>query len=97
MLEQMTSVESSPVVDSVPLLHAVEYVMLESRVPAPQVREQMNVQEIPGTQVVKQIQKQIVVETVPQERDQRTDELNARVSVPTVQEQTIVQGIPGTQ
>jgi len=48
----VTSVESSPVVDSVPLLHAVEYVMPESRVPAPQVREQMNVQEIPGTQVV---------------------------------------------
>ena len=49
----VTSVVSSPVVDSVPLLHAMEYVMPESRVPAPQVQEQMNVQEIPGTQVVK--------------------------------------------
>ena len=53
-------------------------------------------QEIPGTQVVKRIQKQIV-ETVPQERDQRTDEQNVRVSVPTVQEQMIVQGIPELQ
>jgi len=33
-------------------------------VPAPQVQEQMNVQEIPGAQVVKRIQKEIV-ETVP--------------------------------
>merc|ERR1719383_1491837 len=58
----VTTVESSPVVDSVPLLHAVEYIMPESRVPAPQVQEQMNVQEIPGAQVVERIQKQIVVE-----------------------------------
>ena len=53
-------------------------------------------QEIPGTQVVERIHKQIV-EPVPQERDQRTVEQNARVSVPTVQEKTIVQEIPGTQ
>ena len=92
----VTSVVSSPVVESVPLLHAVECGMPELRVAAPQVQEQRNVQEIPGTQVVKRIQKQIV-ETVPQERDQRTDEQNARVSVPTVQEQMIVQGIPELQ
>ena len=92
----VTSVVSSPVVESVPLLHAVECGMPELRVPAPQVQKQMNVQEIPGTQVVKRKQKQIV-ETVPQERDQRTDEQNARVSVPTVQEQMIVQGIPELQ
>ena len=92
----VTSVVSSPVVESVPLLHAVEYGMPDLRVPAPQVQEQMNVQEIPGTQVVKRIQKQIV-ETVPQERDQRTDEQDVRVSVPTVQEQMTVQGIPELQ
>ena len=78
----VTSVESSPVVDSVPLLQAVDYVMPESRVPAPQVREQTIVQEIPGTQVVERIQKQIA-ETIPQERVQRTVEQNVRTSVPT--------------
>ena len=62
----------------------------------PTVRQQRNVQEIPGTQVVERIQKQIV-ETVPQERDQRTVEQNACLSVPTVQEQMIVQGIPELQ
>ena len=60
--------------------------------PAPWVWEQMNVQEIPSTQVVERIQKQIV-EPVPQERDQRTAEQKVCVSVPTVQEQVIVQGI----
>ena len=62
----------------------------------PTVRQQGNVQEIPGTQVVKRIQKQIV-EPVPQERDQRTDGQNARVSFPTVRQQRNVQEIPGTQ
>ena len=60
------------------------------------VRQQRNVQEIPGTQVVERIQKQIV-ESVPQERDQRTDDQNARVSFPTVRQQKNVQEIPGTQ
>ena len=62
----------------------------------PSVRQQGNVQEIPGIQVVKRIQKQIV-ETIPQERVQRTVDQNACVSVPTVQEQVIVQGIPELQ
>ena len=62
----------------------------------PTVQEQMDVQEIPGTQVVERIQKQIA-ETIPQERVQRTVEQNVCMSVPTVQEQTTVQEIPGTQ
>ena len=78
----VTSVESSPVVDSVPLLHAVEYIMLESRVPAPQIQEQVIVQEIPGAQVEERIQKQIA-ETIPQECVRRTVEQNVRTSVPT--------------
>ena len=48
----------------------------------PTVQEQTFVQEIPGTQVVERIQKQIA-ETSPQERDQRTVEQNVRPSVPT--------------
>ena len=55
------------------------------RAPVPTVQKQMIVQEIPGAQVVKRIQKQIA-ETIPQERVQRTVEQN----VPTVQEQVCV-------
>ena len=62
----------------------------------PTVQEQMNVQVIPGTQVVERIQEQIA-ETIPQERDQRTVEQNARVSFPAVRQQRNVQEIPGTQ
>ena len=62
----------------------------------PTVRQQRNVQEILGTQIVERIQKQIV-ETVPQERDQRTVEQNVCVSIPTVQEPMLGQGIPELQ
>jgi len=62
----------------------------------PTVQEQMNVQEIPGAQVVDRIQKQIA-ETIPQERVQRTVEQNVRTSVPTVQEQMFVLEKPGAQ
>ena len=48
----VTSVESSPVVDSVLLLHAVENVIPESRVPAPQVQKPVLGQGIPELQVV---------------------------------------------
>ena len=55
----VTSVESSPVVDSVPLLHAVVNVIPESRVPAPQVQEPVLGQGIPELQVVEQKMEQI--------------------------------------
>ena len=77
----VTSVESSPVVDSVPLLHAVEYIMLESRVPAPQIQEQVIVPEIPRARVVKRIR--------GKRAHQRTVEQNVRAPVP-VQEQSFV-------
>ena len=53
-----------------------------ARVSVPIVQEQTIVQEIPGTQVVDRIQKQIA-ETIPQECVQRTVEQNVRTSVPT--------------
>ena len=64
--------------------------------PALQVWEQMNVQEIPSTQVVERIQKQIA-ETIPQECGQRSGEQNACVSFPTVRQKRNVQEIPGIQ
>ena len=74
----VTSVESSPV----PLLHAVEYVMPEPRVPAPQIQEQMIVQGIPRAQVGERIQEQIA-ETISQETvQQRTDEQIVAVAAP---------------
>ena len=74
----VTSVESSPV----PLLHAVEYVMPEPRVPAPQIQEQMIVQGIPRAQIGERIQEQIA-ETISQETvQQRTDEQMMAVAAP---------------
>ena len=64
--------------------------------PAPQVWEQKKVQEIPSTQVVERIQKQIA-ETIPQERDQRTIEQNVCMSFPSIRRQRKVQEILGTQ
>ena len=64
--------------------------------PALHVGEQMNVQEIPSTQVVERMQKQIA-ETIPQKRGQRTDGQNACVSFPTVRQKRHVQEIPGIQ
>ena len=96
----VTSVESSPVVDSVPLLHAMEYIMPEPRVPVPQIQEQVIVQGIPRAQVGERIQEQIAetVKEVPQERVQQPPvEQIVRVPVPLVQEQGIVQGIPRAQ
>merc|ERR1719383_238012 len=84
----VNSVESSPVVDSVPLLHAVEYIMLESRVPAPQIQEQVIVPEIPRARVVKRIR--------GKRAHQRTVEQNVRAPVP-VQEQSFVPEKPGAQ
>ena len=96
----VTSVESSPVVDSVPLLHAVEYIMPESRVPAPLIQEQVFVQGIPRAQVGERIQEQIAetVKKVPQERvQQHPVEQIVRVPVPRVHEQGIVPEIPRGQ
>ena len=62
----------------------------------PTVQEQMNVQVIPGAQVVERLQKQIA-ETIPQECDQRTVEQNVCMSVPIVRQQRNVQEILGTQ
>ena len=61
--------------------------------PALQVWEQMNVQEIPSTQVVERIQKQNA-ETIPQECEQHAIEQNVCLSVPTVRH---VQEILGSQ
>ena len=61
--------------------------------PALQVWEQMNVQEIPSTQVVERIQKQND-DTIPQECEQHAIEQNVCMSVPTVRH---VQGILGSQ
>ena len=74
----VTSVESSPV----PLLHAVEYVKPEPRVPAPQLQEQVIVQGIPRAQVGERIQQQIA-KTISQETvQQRIDEQIVAVAAP---------------
>ena len=77
-----------------PPFHQIHEAVTDMSVPT--VRQQGNVQEIPGTQVVKRIQKQNV-EPVPHKRDQRTDGQNARVSFPTARQQRNVKEIPGTQ
>ena len=65
--------------------------------PVPTVQEQMIVQEIPRSQVVKRIRGNIV-ETIPQERvQQRTVEQIVRVPVPTVQKQMCVPVKSGAQ
>jgi len=84
----VTTVESSPVVDSVPMLHAVQYIMPESRVPAPQIQEQVLVPEIPRARVIKRIRRK--------RAHQRTVEQNVCAPVP-VQEQSFVPEKPGAQ
>ena len=74
--------------------------MPESRVPAPQIQEQVIVQGIPRAQVGERIQEQIAetFKEVPQERVQQPPvEQIVRVPVPQVQEQGIVPEIPRAQ